>query len=368
MENIYDYLDKYGNKTFDEVEYTEIDNLVFTQISYLNFNNIVSFNEDKIKLNDAYNKFITKKYKHVSRKRLNIFKTIKDMKRYKDLLLSNYIYKLTEEEQFGALSIDINENLRCVVFEGTDDTIVGWKEDFTMSYLSIIPSAKDATNYLNKVSKYTKKLIITGHSKGGYLSLISAMNSNLFTKMKIEKIYSLDGPGIKKEELNSRKFNSIKNKYIKIIPKCSIIGRLFYDIDNPIICDAKAIGLLGHSVFTWVLEDKQFKRSELTKFSIDLDNNFTSWIESYSEDEIKYFCNYIFLLLDRFNFKMTYDLKNIDSNTYLEILKYIKNTDPKVKKMLEEFLSFIKAYYKDDIGKKISPIFSIYDKLRSKEI
>ena len=44
MENIYDYLDKYGNKTFDEVEYTEIDNLVFTQISYLNFNNIVSFN------------------------------------------------------------------------------------------------------------------------------------------------------------------------------------------------------------------------------------------------------------------------------------------------------------------------------------
>ena len=170
------------------------------------------------------------------------------------------------------------------------------------------------------------------------------------------------------KSINSRKFNSIKNKYIKIIPKCSIIGRLFYDIDNPIICDAKAIGLLGHSVFTWVLEDKQFKRSELTKLSIDLDNNFTSWIESYSEDEIKYFCNYIFLLLDRFNFKMVYDLKNIDSNTYLEILKYIKNTDPKVKKMLEEFLSFIKAYYKDDIGKKISPIFSIYDKLRSKEI
>lgn len=364
MGNIYDYLDKYGNKTFEELEYTEVDNIVFTQIAYLNLDGIVNNNEDKIRLEDAINIFFKMKRTCFIRRVVSLFKVIKDMPRYKDLLLSNYIYKLTDNEQFGALTIDINKNLRCVVFEGTDDTMIGWREDFAMAYKDYIPSLYDAINYLNKVSKKSKNIIVTGHSKGGYLSLLSAINSNLLTKFKIKKIYSMDGPGIKKELIESNKFKNIKNKYVKIIPKCSIIGKLFYDIDNPNICDTRVVGLIAHSVFTWVIDDNKFKKSKLTKFSTDINNNLTVWIESYSKDEIEYFSNYIFDSLDMFNIKTTYDFIHIDNDTRIKMLKYLEKTDPKIKEMLLEFVSYMKSYYKDEINNKMSLILDIYNKLK----
>lgn len=368
MSSIYDYLDKYGKKTFDYFEYTEVDNIIFTQISYLDFRDIVSSGNDQIKLSDAGNRFIHKKYNHVSRKRLNLLKTILTLDRYKDLLLSNYVYKLTDDEQFGALTIDIHDHLRCVVFEGTDNTIVGWKEDFSLAYLPLIPAAGDAIKYLDKVARDSSKIIVTGHSKGGYLAIISAMYSSFSTKRKLKKIYSLDGPGIKKEELESKRFDSIKNKYIKIVPNSSIIGKLFYDIENPIICDSKVSGILAHSVFFWKLKDNQFKRDKATKFSNDLDNNLTSWIESYSNEDIKYFCNYLFNTLDSIGIKMTYDLKNMDRDTYIKLLKSIENTDSRFRKMLEEFLSIVKSYYVDDMKKTYSIIFDLYHQLRNNHI
>lgn len=364
MGNIYDYLDKYGNKTFEELEYTEVDNVVFTQISYLNLYGIVSNNEDKIRLEDAINIFFKMKRTCFIKKVVSLLKTIKDMPRYKDLLLSNYIYKLTDNEQFGALTIDINKDLRCVVFEGTDDTMIGWREDFAMAYKDYIPSSKDATLYLNKVSKKSKNIIVTGHSKGGYLSLVAAINANFLTKLKIKKIYSLDGPGINKDLIESNKFKNIKNRYIKIIPKCSIIGKLFYDIDNPIVCDTRVVGLTAHSVFKWIIEDNKFRKSKPTKFSTDINNNLTVWIESYTKEEIEYFSNYIFDSLYIFNIKTTYDFINIDSDTNIKILKYLEKTDSKIKKMLLEFLSYIKSYYKNEINSKLSPILDIYNKLK----
>ncbi len=368
MSNIYDYLDKYGNKTFDEIEYTEIDNIIFTQILYMNFNDIVSPSEDKINLKEAANIFISKGRKCFIRKAYNLLVAIKDKPRYKNLLLSNYIYKLTEDEQFGAMTIDINDKLRCVVFEGTDNTIIGWKEDFSISYLSLIPAAKDAIKYLKKVSKFNKNIIVTGHSKGGYLAIISAIYSNMFIKYKLKKIYSLDGPGIKKEELISRKFNSIKGKYIKIIPKSSIVGKLFYDIDDPIVCNTKTMGFVGHSVFYWTLDNDKFKRDKLTKYSIDLDNYFTAWLESYNKEDLEYFSNYIFNLLDNYNIKLTEDIKNINKKNYIDIIDNLRKIDPKFKNMLKDFLYYVKNYYIGDMKRNIPLISNIYDKLVKNEI
>ena len=368
METIYDYLDKYGNKTFEEFDYTEVDNIIFTQIAYLNLDDIVSNNEESIRLEDAINEFIKSKRTCFIRRVVSLFKTIKSMPRYKDLLLSNYIYKLTDNQQFGALTIDIDKKLRCVIFEGTDDTMVGWREDFAMAYKDYIPSSYDAIIYLNRVSKKSKNIIVTGHSKGGYLSLVAASNANLLTKLKIKRIYSMDGPGVNKKLIESNKFKSIKNKYIKIIPKCSIIGKLLYDIDNPIVCDTKVVGLIAHSVFTWIIDNDKFKKSKPTKFSTDINNNLTMWIESYSKEELEYFSNYIFDSLDIFNIKTTYDFLHIDSSTNIKILEYLEKTDPKIRKMLLEFLSYIKSYYKNEINNKMSPILDIYSKLKNSKL
>ena len=59
MPNILDYVDWRGDITFDKSPFNDIDNLIFTQLSYINFDGIVpSFNENgSIKLSYAADRF-----------------------------------------------------------------------------------------------------------------------------------------------------------------------------------------------------------------------------------------------------------------------------------------------------------------------
>ncbi len=360
MNDISKYIDKYGQRTFKEVEFTEIDNLIFSQIPYINFSNIVSDNDNKITLHDASDTILNDNNKHLNLSRRNLLKKIKDTKRYKDILLSNFIYKLTNEEQFGAITLDLDEDLRCISYEGTDNTLTGWKEDFEFSYKFPVPAQKDAIKYLNKVGKKAKKIILTGHSKGGNLALVAGMYSKFYIKNKIIKIYSNDGPGLRKEEATSANFKSIKDRYEKIIPKYSIFGLLFNDLKNEKVIDCNAIGILAHSVFTWKVDDKNLITAPLSKFSANLDNNFTKWSSQFNYKNREIFSNYLFEILVKNNIKTINDFIKIKPTDFQKILKEIQ-VDPKFKKSLMEFLTFLKTYYVGDINKKT-------DKLASKVI
>ena len=59
-----------------------------------------------------------------------------------------------------------------VVFRGTDDTLIGWKEDFHMTYMDHVPAQKRAASYLHHVMKEFPKgrFLVAGHSKGGNLA------------------------------------------------------------------------------------------------------------------------------------------------------------------------------------------------------
>lgn len=37
-----------------------------------------------------------------------------------------------------------------VAFRGTDDTLVGWKEDFNMSFMTSVPAQLEAVQYVNQ--------------------------------------------------------------------------------------------------------------------------------------------------------------------------------------------------------------------------
>ena len=141
--NLFSFIDKYGGFTFEEEDFTEVDNVILSMLSYLNLDGIVSNNKIKSrKLRDVGEEFFLnydKKEKRLIsiKNAIKILKNIKDTKRYGDLLLYNYVYKSNGESQFGALSIDINKNLVFVSFEGTDQLISGWREDFMLTYMKL---------------------------------------------------------------------------------------------------------------------------------------------------------------------------------------------------------------------------------------
>ena len=120
--NLNSYIDKYGVYSFDEVPFNEVDNVVFANLSYLNLDSYVSknrFNPKKLEIvANAFFKNYSKKDRNIYavRKAIKLFRAIKNMRRYKDLLLYNYMYESGENEQFSAFTIEINRRLVYVSF------------------------------------------------------------------------------------------------------------------------------------------------------------------------------------------------------------------------------------------------------------
>lgn len=310
--NIYSYIDKYGDFTLEEKPFNEVDNLIFASLSYLNLKGIISKN--KMRLEDVGNLYFEiypgkPKGTYIVKKSIKLLDYIKETKRYKDLYLYNYVYRKGKDEQFCALTIEINPKLVYVSFEGTDDLISGWKEDFMLIYKFPVRSQIRAINYVNKNFIFNrKKIILGGHSKGGNLALAAGMCANNFIKRRIINIYNNDGPGLLKKQFDSNDYNDIKNKLIHIIPSYSIVGLLLYHDENYISVRTLKKGLFSHDLFTWVVEDDKLMRKELDTFSEKLSLDIIEWLNKFNLDERERFVNEMFDIFERAGIKSTLDI------------------------------------------------------------
>ena len=209
MYDIFGYIKKYGNVSFKDKEFNVIDSMIFSAITYVDYSNIVG--KKKVNLSFALRNFLCiysiKDYirsASVEKETIKLAKLMIKSKRYSEVEVYNYEYKLTDVEQFGAITFKMPDGNVFVSYLGTDDNMVAWFEDFNMIHQFPVPAQKDAIKYLNKtVSLFDKKVFVGGHSKGGNLGLVAAMYCNPFIRMKIKKIISLDGPGLRYKEITS---------------------------------------------------------------------------------------------------------------------------------------------------------------------
>lgn len=348
--NIYSYVDKYGNYTFDEVEFNEIDNAVFASLSYLNLKTILSKNKISIeKVGKLYFEKHSKKSKNVLivRRAIKLLKYIQNTKRYKDLLLYNYVYKKGKDEQFCALTIEINNKLVYVSFEGTDASISGWREDFMLTYKFPVKAQIRAIDYLNRNFLFKrKKIILGGHSKGGNLALVAGMYASDIIKNKIIKIYNNDGPGLLKEQFESEEYASIKNKLVHIIPNYSIVGLLLYHDKDYIVVKAAKKGAFSHDLFTWVVKDIKFVKTELDTFYKTLSDEIIEWLKKYKLTERERFVKEMFDIFDRANIQSIVDIIE-NKKLVLKIITESKELNDIDKKMFKDFLTMIFKCFKD---------------------
>ena len=349
---ILEYIDHYKDKTFKELAFNEVDNVIFSSISYIDLDDVVStWSKEKISIAEAKRKYFEnyqkngKKmiaYKHA----IDIFEHIANTNRYKDLLLYNYAYIGDENRQFSAVTIEINENLIYISYEGTDHLVSGWMEDFKMSYLFPVPAQKHAIRYLDKYIFSKKDIILGGHSKGGNLALVAGMYANIFVRSKIIKIYVNDGPGLKKAQFESQKYQNIKDKLVNIIPNYALVGLLLqHSNDYKVVLSSKK-GVLAHDLFTWRVDDVTFIETELSTFSKILNKSMNSWANKYNDYQRKEFTESLFSVFKRAGRK---SLEEVLQNKTL-ILKLVyesREINKETKKMLREFIWILFEYIKD---------------------
>ena len=339
------YIKKYGHLTFQEKEFNEVDNVILTVLSYIDFDGIIE-DDERVPLREAGNMFFKrydkKEIKTIfsTKAAIEMFKEIKDTRRYGDLILYDYVYKRSDEEQFCALTIDIDDRLSYISFEGTDELISGWAEDAAMSYKFPVPAQKDAIKYVNHIPLMNhRKYILGGHSKGGNLALVAGMYTHFWLSRKIIKIYSNDGPGLRNKEYYSHRYKRIEDIYELIIPKNCIVGLFLHPKKDKHVIDTLTFGPITHCTKFWTVEDDHFKEASLSHSSEKLDAILTTWLETYNYEEREEFINNILEIFKKCNIDSLLDIKETKLLGVINILKESTKLDKKSKDIILSLLT-----------------------------
>ena len=278
MENIVDYLKSIKDLLFEEKPFNELDALVLSRLSYIDFRSILKSTKywSKKKLTDVINEIFIEKEKSNYRFRLKedmqLLDVLRSSLRYRECYIKSYVYDTVIEEvkQFSAVTF-INEEPKqkfmFIAFKGTDGTVTGWKEDFNMAYLETVPAQIEAAKYLKKITRFSsyKTIYVGGHSKGGNLAVYAASQARKNIKNNIKEIYSFDGPGFKDDFLETEGFINIHEKISLFAPQSSIIGRLLSRNYKTYIVQSKKKLLYQHNIYNWKIENNDFVK--LDKFT-----------------------------------------------------------------------------------------------------
>lgn len=188
--------------------------------------------------------------------------------------------------QFAAVTVELADGTSYVAFRGTDTSIAGWKEDFSMSYQAM-PSQLLAARYLSEaVAHATGQLRVGGHSKGGNLALYAAAALDDTELERICAVYSNDGPGLAPQIMPTERVERFGDRYFRIGPAFSVVGMLFSDTPPDVIVASSAPGLLQHDPMTWEVEpDGLDGQPELAPAAVDINQAIGDWLEGASHDE-----------------------------------------------------------------------------------
>ncbi|MCO4618452.1 hypothetical protein Si042_01501 [Streptococcus infantarius subsp. infantarius] len=308
MATINGYLDYNKNRSFKDFAFNEADILCLNELGYFCFEELdasIDFSKD-VNLHEVLMPYVTgeKPFNHsflVTEERVKLLQKVVASKRFVNLNLSDYVNDVDAEyeRQFSAMVFTLPEiNHHQLVFRGTDDTMIGWKEDFKLTYVQEIPAHRAAVAYLEAYfEKYAGKVTVSGHSKGGNLALYAVAHVNDLLREQIEKIYMLDAPGLQERGLESDGYKAIRERVTVIRPEESIVGIMLYNDIEPIVVKSNASGIMQHALTSWQFNEETGElilAERQTDLSQNLEKTFKQWMNELSSQELKILFDILF--------------------------------------------------------------------------
>lgn len=270
MRFLLEYLEKYGQQSLDDVEFNDVDRLIFAQLAYLNFENAYLLCNRPLFSALEYISFAKtdsapeQRFCFQSKDDQRLCKTLQASSRYKNVRFLDFIsqWDPASSTQFAALALQLPDGCKIIVFRGTDMTLAGWKEDFDMAYKSEIPAQALACEFANHQTKVCESFELIGHSKGGNLALYAACHCDMTRQQKLRCAVSFDGPGLSKETIQSDAFQRVQNRMRVLIPRNSLVGLLFDQPDDIRIVECRKFSVIQHYPFTWKTCENGFSYCE----------------------------------------------------------------------------------------------------------
>ena len=351
MGNIMDYISWRGDLTFAQSPFNEVDNLILACFSYVNLDRIPAVTRQKgtelKKLVKEFKKLHTIKELEADKSfiRLAPFMMFEmaESVRFGNCVIRNYVNEIVTEaeQQFSAVEIVLDDGTSYISFRGTDDTIIGWKEDFNLS-TGVVPAQERAVEYMQRISdKASGMLRVGGHSKGGNLAIYgSVMCKSVHDK--ILEIYSNDGPGFSKEFQESPETAEMMPKIIRIIPEYSIIGTLLEHEKQPIIVASISRGLLQHDGFSWEVQGPGLvRRDSLNKTALRFIEILHKWIDGMDMEQKRLLIEDLFATLQASGYENLSEVQSGGLKSLAAMVKRLDKFAPESRGMMQELLTAI---------------------------
>ncbi len=303
--NLINYLEEYQQISFKEVAFNEIDALALADFSYVDFTEL-GIDKERIsaeELLEYLDNYVPKSTD--SERKLNYLEVARllcESERYEKLEFAHFrkVRDLDSDKQFQAVTILFKDTMY-ISFCGTDSTTVGWKEDFNMAILDMVPSEIEAMKYANMVASkhWFRKIYLGGHSKGGRLAITAAKGFDV--KRRIVAIFSFDAPNYPSNFYDAN-YKKIDSKILAYAPNESIIGRLMNEYHQKRIVKSTNNLLMQHDTFSWVIDDYSFSYDYgYTEKSTRIVNTINQMLTNSDEETKHQFIDTLFDLFDRLN-------------------------------------------------------------------
>ncbi len=345
MSGIFEYLKWRGDLTFSQDPPNEVDALVFSGLSYVRYTEdpdgprtLQEAADDFFCLPDCEGRVRVKND-------LELLRAAAMTKRYGETRLCMYRDLLIPEQetQFAAMAFLLDNGDAFLAFRGTDQTLVGWKEDFNMTFQQTIPAQRLALQYTRDVAlELDGKLYLGGHSKGGNLAVFAAARSSPMIQARIEAVYNNDGPGFTKYLMGDPGYLAMVPKIRTYVPQSSVIGMLLEHEEPYLVIRSKTVSLLQHDLYSWEVSGPQFvPMEEITENSQFLDATIKTWFADMTNAERNQLVDVLFALLGTGGVDNAIDIfhpRNL--RNYLRTL----SSDANMRRVLStEFMGLIEA-------------------------
>ncbi|MGN1202335.1 MAG: Mbeg1-like protein [Eubacterium sp.] len=348
MSGIVEYVEKYGKKSFDESPFNEIDALVLSQLSYVDFSAIVcKFDSDvEITLADTANQYFFLHNEDELKEKISIvykacllLKQCAKTERYKNIKLLKYVNNVNDkiDKQFSAVTFYLNDKLAVIAFRGTDTSITGIKESAMLSYMFPVPAQIEGLYYLQESGMLAKRdLIICGHSKGGNLASFAGVSCSNSLKKRIIGIYEFDAPGFPEQMINRYDYIEMKDRIFSYIPQSSIIGCMLYHNSSRRIVKSTNERIKQHQVSSWIIEDNHFEFADETdETSKFIDKYLKELTSAVGQENIEEVFETIFDFIDGAGISNYEEIKTFHFVNLIKAINSLKSISELQKELIE---------------------------------
>ncbi len=358
MRKILDYI-RDEQRTFDEFPFNNIDALILAEATYFQWEEIMEdiwtpewpykpsdslFLHD-MPASDAMPLF--GQFSADSGKNFKMIDSLRSSARYGNVSVSHLCTHtdITEEIQFAAMCFHIPDGTCFIAFRGTDGTLIGWKEDFQLSYRFPVPAQTEAARYVSYLARELApdiRFYIGGHSKGGNLSIYSATSCVDSIKDRILKVFSFDGPGFAFNHHETEEYKKIASSIFHYVPQASFVGMLLQSAPGTKYIANRSLWLMQHSPFTWEIRDDDFAYVD------DLDKNararigaVDSWLADMSFDERQSFTEMMYKIATSSGARNIFSPDVSWGTKMSHIVEITKSTDAKSRARIVETLRLL---------------------------